>query len=367
MQRVVVVGGGYAGASLARELDDVLDVVLVEPKDAFVHAVAALRAVVDGEWVRRVFYPYDDLLVHGRVVQDWARHVAPGVVRLSASESVEADYVVLATGTGYPYPAKYLEDEATVATARLARLRRSLSEIDDVLLVGAGPVGLELAGELTSAFPRLRVTIVDQADDILTTGTYLAQMRDSVRDQLLERGVRLVLGAPLAYLPPVDVGVRSEEPFTVATTAGETVQAQAWFRCYGSRPATGYLDDVFGSVMHHDGSLRVTEHLRVEGFDSVFAIGDITDVRESKRASAAMEHAGVVAANLRALAAGEAPVATYQAAPEMIVLPLGPEGGASQVVGPDGTRIVLGSEETSRLKGVDLFSGAIGAMFAPRR
>src|SRR5262245_8620815 len=41
---VVVVGGGYAGVHVAHSLDDVADVVLVEPKDAFVHNVAALRA-----------------------------------------------------------------------------------------------------------------------------------------------------------------------------------------------------------------------------------------------------------------------------------------------------------------------------------
>jgi NADH dehydrogenase FAD-containing subunit len=44
---VVVLGGGYAGVQVARPLDDLADVVLVEPKDHFVHNVAALRALVD--------------------------------------------------------------------------------------------------------------------------------------------------------------------------------------------------------------------------------------------------------------------------------------------------------------------------------
>jgi len=42
----VVIGGGYGGVTTAKELDDVADIVLVEPKDAFVHNVAALRALV---------------------------------------------------------------------------------------------------------------------------------------------------------------------------------------------------------------------------------------------------------------------------------------------------------------------------------
>lgn len=42
----MVIGGGYGGVTTAKELDDVADIVLVEPKDAFVHNVAALRALV---------------------------------------------------------------------------------------------------------------------------------------------------------------------------------------------------------------------------------------------------------------------------------------------------------------------------------
>jgi NADPH-dependent 2,4-dienoyl-CoA reductase/sulfur reductase-like enzyme len=44
---VAVIGGGYGGIHLAKALDDVARVVLIEPKDAFVHNVAALRALAD--------------------------------------------------------------------------------------------------------------------------------------------------------------------------------------------------------------------------------------------------------------------------------------------------------------------------------
>ena len=64
---VVVIGGGYGGITAAKSLDDVADVVLVEPKDAFVHNVAALRALVDPAWLPRIYLPYSGLLSHGRV------------------------------------------------------------------------------------------------------------------------------------------------------------------------------------------------------------------------------------------------------------------------------------------------------------
>ena len=37
MSSVVVLGGGYAGMKVAKALDDVADVTLVDPSDAFLH------------------------------------------------------------------------------------------------------------------------------------------------------------------------------------------------------------------------------------------------------------------------------------------------------------------------------------------
>jgi 2-polyprenyl-6-methoxyphenol hydroxylase-like FAD-dependent oxidoreductase len=45
---VAVIGGGYGGFAVAKGLDEFADVTLVEPRDAFVHNVAALRALVPG-------------------------------------------------------------------------------------------------------------------------------------------------------------------------------------------------------------------------------------------------------------------------------------------------------------------------------
>ena len=39
---VVVVGGGYGGITVAKALDETSNVVLIEPKDAFMHNIAAL-------------------------------------------------------------------------------------------------------------------------------------------------------------------------------------------------------------------------------------------------------------------------------------------------------------------------------------
>jgi NADH dehydrogenase FAD-containing subunit len=72
MKRVVIIGGGYAGTKLARALDEAAEVILVEPREAFVHNVAAIRAIVEPELLDRLIIPYDRLLVRGKIVRDRA-------------------------------------------------------------------------------------------------------------------------------------------------------------------------------------------------------------------------------------------------------------------------------------------------------
>ena len=107
-----------------------------------------------------------------------------------------------------------------------------------MLIVGAGPTGLELAGEISDRWPEKRITILEPEPEILA-GPYKQELRDEVRRQLEERGVEFVLGEALSAepeSPPVTLG-----PFAVSTRAGRTIEADIWFRCYGLTPVSDYL------------------------------------------------------------------------------------------------------------------------------
>ena len=69
MARVAVIGGGYGGVTVAKGLDPLADVVLIEQKDQFVHHAAALRAAVDTVWEHAIFMPYTNLLNRGEIVR----------------------------------------------------------------------------------------------------------------------------------------------------------------------------------------------------------------------------------------------------------------------------------------------------------
>lgn len=358
---VAVIGGGYGGATVAKALDEVADVVLVEPKEAFLHNVAALRALVDPSWLDQVFLPYHALLANGRVVRDRAVRVDPGRVETASGEKIDADYVVLASGSTYPFPAKTDLEDTDAAHRQFRTAHHALAGADRVLLVGAGPVGVELAGEIRHVWPDKSVTLLDVAGRVLE-GPFRDDLKAELQRQLLALDVRLVLGSPLQALPPTEPG----EPgtFTVVTDDGEEITADLWFRCFGVVPNGDYLGDQLAAARQPDGFVEVGPTLQVAGHPTVFALGDLSTA-DAKMAGYARRQAEVVAANITALAAGATAngegLTEYQPMGRtVIVVPLGPEGGSGQFPGQDD---LVPVETVAELKGRDLMVGAFAQLF----
>jgi NADH dehydrogenase FAD-containing subunit len=344
---VVVVGGGYGGISVAKALDDVADVVLVEPKDAFVHNVAALRALADPSWLARVYLPYDRLLGHGRVVRGRAAKVDTGRVTLTSGEEIRADYIVLATGSAYPFPAKSDVDATATAHGQVRAAHAALASAQRVLLLGAGPVGIELAGEIKAAWPDKPVTLLDVAEDVLGE-RFRPDLKAELRRQLAALGVEVLLSSPLRESPPTPPGVL--QAFSVVTESGREVTADIWFRCYGVAPVSDYLAGDLAAARQVDGFVEVTPQLQVVGQESVFAIGDVA-AADRKMASIATRQAQLAADNIRVLIAGEGELTSYEPSPLSIIVPIGPEGGSGQRAGSDD---LLPAEFIAQAKGRDM-------------
>lgn len=353
-QQIVVVGGGYGGTAVAKALDALADVVLVEAKDAFHHNAASLRSVVRPDFLPRTFYSYEQLLERGRVVNGIVTAAEPDRVTLASGEQIPASFLVLATGSRYPFPAKSSRRQASQALADYSSVNRELAAAARVLLLGAGPVGLEFAGEIRAQWPDKQITLIDPAGQILAR--YDAGLRAEITRQLGDLGIRLSLGTRLRAEPTTEPGRRAE--VTATTVAGETVTADIWFRCFGGAPVTDYLAGSLRAARLPGGQIEVTESLAVAGHDTVYAIGDITSVEEAKQAGAAIRHAEVVAANIRAAVTGEGDRAVYQPG-DAILLPLGPAGGASQLPGVG----IVGAEVTAQHKGADLMTGRFDVLF----
>ena len=347
---VVVVGGGYGGVNVAKLLDDTADVILVEPKGAFVHNVASLRALVDPSWLPRIYLPYDGLLASGRVVRDRAVEVEPGTVALASGADIHADYIVLATGSAYPFPAKSDVDSTAAAHDKVRAAHAALHAASGVLLVGAGPVGIELAGEIKAVWPARHITLLDAADDVLGA-RFRPDLKAELRRQLGEIDVELLLASPLREGPPTAPGALRN--FTVVTEAGVKVTADIWFRCYGVTPVSDYLAGELAAARRADGLIEVNPFLQLAGQDRVFAIGDVA-AADHKMAGIAARQAQLVAGNIRALIAGDGNLTPWQPSRPAIIVPIGPDGGSGQR--PDSADLVP-PQVVAEAKGRDMMVG----------
>jgi apoptosis-inducing factor 2 len=269
---------------------------------------------------------------------------------------------VLATGSGYPFPAKSDVASTEAAHGKVRDTHAALAAADRVLLLGAGPVGIELAGEIKAVWPGKQVTLADVADDVLGE-RYRADLKAELRRQLDELGVELLLGSPLQAEPPNEPGELGT--FTVTTLARAEVTADIWFRCYGVAPASDFLAGGLAAARRPDGFVEVTPELRVAGQDRVFALGDVSAADQNKGAGVAGRQAQLVAANIRALITGDGELARYEPAPPSIIIPVGPDGGAGQRHGSDD---LVPAEVVSQLKGrdmmVDRFAELLGVKAA---
>ena len=98
-----------------------------------------------------------------------------------------------------------------------------------MIVVGGGPVGVELAAEIAAARPHLDITLVSRSKRLCSAMP--PQVHERCEAWLECRGVRLVLGA--------DVRELSESGCTLAD--GTQLDADVLYQCMGFRPATGAL------------------------------------------------------------------------------------------------------------------------------
>lgn len=155
--KVVVIGGGYAGTVAANRLRmrGGVDITLVNPRPRFVNRVR-LHQFVAGTGEAEV--DYGTLLGEGvRLVVDSATRIDTAVrtVELASGRALDFDYVIYAVGSTGAIPSSAsgaAEFAFSVAEFEFAqRLRVRLTELSldtPVTVVGGGLTGIETAAEL---------------------------------------------------------------------------------------------------------------------------------------------------------------------------------------------------------------------------
>lgn len=364
VKKVVILGGGYAGSALAKELDGEarVEVTLVDAREALVQKVPALRAAVQPQWVDAVLVPRSNVLRKGkanRVLYARVQSVdtAGKQVVLEDGSRLAFDFLVCATGAQSLSPGEPPAACRSVAEVKqyYGDVHAALARARSVAIIGGGVVGVELAGEIAASRPGLPVTIVHAGSRLLDQSSQPAlgpAFDAKIGAQLAARKITVLLNER-STLPKERFAGRAfvEGVGSFQTASGKTVQADLVFQCTGTVPNS----DMYPREWLSDkGLVKVTPTLQVQGAPYCFALGDIIDVNESKLAYRAVKaQAPAVKANLLALAQGAKPSSVYTAQTSaLMAVPLGNQGGV--LVTPLGT---FGSWLTRSFKSKSLFYG----------
>lgn len=345
-KRIVIAGGGLAGSTLAHLLQDHADVTLVDSKDYFEIRWAALRGYVEPKLAEKIVIPHAQYLPKARVVVGTLAGASDRDVTLADGTVVLFDLLVITTGS-QPDPSRTFKERI----AGIERENKLIRAARSVLIVGGGPVGVEMAGEIKTDFPDKTITIVHAGERLIE---FLAPPASQKALKWLQaKGIGVMFGDRL----DVEHGVTSLGPGSYTTRKGVKMDADYVFFATGSRPDSSWLKESFARALGPDDRLKVDGYFVVEGHPNVFALGDITDIKEAKQGYFAVAHAKMLAANLKKT--GFAPPAeatkakglkSYKAGPSIGIVSLGRAQGLAQL--PFGT--FTGFLPT-KLKSKDLF------------
>ena len=196
--RVAVVGGGYGGATAAkyiRMLDPGIEVVLIEPNEAFVSCPISNMVLGGFRAMDDITTPYTGLARHGvRVVRDTATaiDVEKKQVRLARGEAVAFDRVVVSPGIDFIWemlPAMQSQEaqarvlHAWKAGPQTVALRAQLEAMRDggvyVLSIPEAPYRCppgpyervcQVAAYFKARKPRSKVLVLDANADVTSKG-----------------------------------------------------------------------------------------------------------------------------------------------------------------------------------------------------
>jgi NADH dehydrogenase len=211
------------------------------------------------------------------------------VITVTDGSKIHFDYLIIATGatTNYFGTKGAAENSLAIYTrAQALRLRdRIFTNLEHaaaaqtaedlaIVVVGAGPTGVEMAGALAelrndamaTVYPELdprrtHIVLVEMADKVLAP--FAPSLREFAARALRERGVELRLNTSVAEVRPDGVVLGGGEFLkagVVVWATGVTVPS---------------LVGEWGLPQGRGGRITVDKDLRVTGFRNIFAVGDI--------------------------------------------------------------------------------------------
>jgi len=336
--RVVIVGGGFAGLAVARNLRKApVEITLVDRSNHHLFQPLLYQVAMGGLNPAEIASPIRVVLRKQKNATVWMGEVTAidtlqKVVTLdNGAQSLPYDTLVLAAGGRTSYfghdewekvapGLKTIQDALKIRQRVLLALERAercqdLKErerLSTVVVIGGGPTGVELAGglsELTKHVLRwdfravkpseARIVLLEGSPHLL--GVMPPNLSKYTETRLRKMGVEVRL----------EERVQSIETGRVVTDKGEILAENiVWAAGVGGNP----LGKLLGSELDRAGRVLVEADLRVKGMNNVYVLGDMASYTHSHTfngkplpgvAPVAMQHGKHAAANILAQLKGK--------------------------------------------------------------
>lgn len=297
-QRIVIVGGGFAGLNLAGSLakNKNFDITLVDKNNYNFFPPLIYQVSTGFLDPSSISYPFRNLFLNKKNVHFFMGellHIASAKSKIILdSGELEYDKLIIATGTKTNYfglenlqkhaiPMKTLEDALNMRNLLLQRLEKATKIKDSsmrlpwitMVIAGGGPTGVEISGifaelrnrRIREEFPELvgaggRIYLVNGGNELLSPMSEKSQKY--TLEKLQKMGVEVMLNT------------------RVVDYDGEKVVMKDGSHIYSKNLiwATGVTASRFDGLPEesygHSNRLKVDAHNKVEGTTNIYAVGD---------------------------------------------------------------------------------------------
>lgn len=199
-----------------------------------------------------------------------------------------------------------------------------------IVVGGAGVTGVELTGELAEAYAKTgqkKVTLI-VSSDLPLDATVRKDVRQAAKKSLEKLGAKVEIGAKVTKVEGAEGG-----PKTISLSIGrgrdEIIEADLYIPTYGLIPNSDFVP---ANLLDHRRHVKQTKHLRAEGHDNIFVVGDVGSLETPQAVHTESQMLHTVK-NLQAYLKGEALTEYVFSSDPLFMASIGKGGGIGQAKG----------------------------------
>ena len=330
-KHIVIVGGGFAGVNLTKSLknDSRFRITLVDKNNYHFFPPLIYQVATSFIEASNISYPFRKMLSGYKNVHF---HMGSLIKVNPENKTIETDtgnvsydYLVIALGTESNFfgmenvqrcalPMKNIEEALYLRNYMLLNLEeaarnkdiKAAQKLQNVVIAGGGPTGVELAGMLAEMgkfiaekeYPEIKMGLsnlylIDALPTLLSPMSKVAQ--ETAHKKLQELGVKIIL----------NISVKDYVDEKVILSDGKTIETETliWTSGVIGREVPGIPAESIGKGRR----LLVDAYNRIQGTENIFALGDISLQLSDEKfpkghpqlAQVAIQHADNLGKNLK--------------------------------------------------------------------